>query len=193
MSASHSPPPGSVPSGMSPDMQSTLAQMTGGAGQTNPAGAGSPPPLSSLGDATGAQKKPPRPVGSIPQEGKYLAEDVAQGLLAALPDFMQQLLGINPSDTPEDTAKKKQMLQRYNQMTADEQQYVQKKVQEEQQKKKAEEEEKAKKEQEAKQEEQDELPIPQGKQSGEGMPGMSNKKRTLTKLQSDRQKLSSAG
>src|SRR5579859_3552270 len=94
-----SPPPGAIPSGFSsPDLQSTLTQMTqngkGGGQQT-------------------------RPVGSLPQEAQYIAEDVAKSLLTALPDFMQSMLGVKPTDTPEEAARKKQMLQRYQQLNAE--------------------------------------------------------------------------
>ena len=188
-----SPPPGSIPSGMmSPDMQSTMAQMMGGGGKGK---AGGSSPFSAGGAPNKSQQqRPPRPVGSLPQEAKYMTEDVMQGLLSVLPDFMQQILGVKPTDTPEEVARKKQMLQRYHQMNDEQQQVVQKQMKEAQDKKKKEEEERVKKEQEAKQKaEQDELPMPQGKSRGEGTPGMSNKQRTLTKLQKDRQTLSSAG
>src|SRR5258708_10244736 len=115
-----------------------------------------------------------------------MEEDVAQGLLSVLPDFMQQILGIKPTDTPEEANRKKQMLERFNQLTDDQQKVVQQKMKEEQEKKKVEEEEKAKKEQAAQQANQDELAMPQGKTTGEGGPGASSKKRTTMTLQSDR-------
>jgi len=111
-----------------------------------------------------------------------------------LPDFMQSMLGAKPTDTPEEATRKKQMLQRYQQLNSDQQQYVQeemRKSHEAEQKKQ--EEEAKKKEEEQRKAAEDELPMPVGKTRGEGGPGMSNKKRTLTKLQNDRQRMTSAG
>ncbi len=149
MSAPKSPPPGAIPSGgMSPDMQSTLNQMMGANGKTGQGGMpGVGQPLGDAGASSATRPKPPRAVGSLPQEAKYMAEDVAQGILTLLPDFMQQILGAKPTDTPEDAARKKQMLQRYNQLNEEQQQVVQKQMQEEQMKKKREEEEKMQKKQ----------------------------------------------
>jgi hypothetical protein len=196
MSAPNSPPPGAIPSGgMSPDMQSTLNQMMGAGGKTGQGGAPgagqSPFGNAAAGGAT--MPKPPRPVGSLPQEAKFMAEDVAQGLLSVLPDFMQHILGVKPTDTPEEAARKKQMLQRYNQLNDEQQQVVQKQMQEAQAKKRQDEEDRMRKQQEAEQNASQDLPMPQGKTSGEGGPGASQKKRTVTKLQNDRKKLSSAG
>jgi hypothetical protein len=201
MSAPHSPPPGSVPSGMmSPDMQSTLAQMTNAG--SNSADPGAADPFGAAGAGGGSsipsmpgssQQKNARPVGSLPQEAKYMAEDIAQGLLSVLPDFMQSMLGVKPTDSPEEAARKRQMLQRYTQLNNEQQQVVQKKLQEEHQKKQIEEQEKAQRQQEEQQKAQSEVVMPQGKTSGEGGPGASNKKRTMTKLQNDRKKLTSAG
>ncbi len=167
----------------------------GGAAGQNPAipGTSNIPSVSSANPQAPKQQRTPRPVGTLPQEMKYFAGDVAQGLLSLLPDFMQSMFGIKPTDTPEDAARKKQMLQRYQQMNADQQQYVQQKVREEQQKKQQEEEEKAQRKQMDEQQAASELPMPQGKTRGEGGPGASQKKRTVTKLQNDRKKLSSAG
>jgi hypothetical protein len=186
---------------MSPDMQSTLSQMTGAgnAGKSGAAGApaGIPDPFASgqLPGQTSAagHQKTARAPGSLPQEAKYMAEDVAQGLLSLLPDIMQQILGVKSTDKPEEAARKKQMLQRYTQLNDEQQQVVQKQMRESQEKKQKEEEEKAKKRQEEQASASDDLPIPQGTSRGEGGPGASGKQRTTTKLQNDRKKLSSAG
>lgn len=183
-----SPPPGSMPPGFaSPDMQSMMGQM--GKGQKPGQGTS---PFGGMTPGSG-QQKAPRPVGTPVQEAKYMAEDVAKGLLSVLPDFMQDILHTRPTDTPEQAAKKRQMLQRYNQLTQEQQQFVQQQYQKQAEEKKKREEEEMKKKQEAEQKAaQDELPVPQGKKTGEGMPGASNKKRAITKLQNDRKKLPNA-
>lgn len=182
MPAPQSPPPGAIPSFDSPDAQAMMSQMMGGK-----AGKPGQTPQST-------QQKPARPIGTPVQEAQMVGEDVAQGLLQLLPDFLQDLFHVKPTDTPEEAAKKKQMLQRYNQLNAEQQQFVQKKYQEEQAKKKQEEEEATKKKQEEQRKAQEnELPVPQGKKTGDWMAGKSQKQNTLTKMQNDRQKLSSAG
>jgi hypothetical protein len=186
------PPPGSMPPGFSsPDMQSMMGDMTGNQ-KTGKSGQSGSSPIPFPGTQAGQQKSP-RPIGTPLEEAKYMAEDVAQGLLSLLPDFMQSILHTKSTDTPEEAAKKRQMLQRYNQLNAEEQQYVQKQYQKkaEEQKKKEEEEVKKKQEEEQKAAE-NELPMPQGKQTGEGVPGASKKNNALTKMQNDRKKLSNA-
>lgn len=195
MAQPQSPPSGSMPpmSGMpSPDVSSMMQQLQ----QQKMGGAGGP---GAIGNqvAPGAQSgspsgKTPRSVGTIPQEAKYMAEDVAQGLLSLLPDFMQSILGIKSTDSPEEKARKRQMLQRYNEMNADQQRVVQEKMQVAQTKQKQEEEEKLRAKQ-AQEQESSELPMPQGKTRGDAGMGGSAKKRATTKLQNDRKKLSSAG
>src|SRR5258708_1959539 len=190
-----SPPPGAIPSAFSsPDLQSTLAQMTqtgkGAGGQQT----GSSSSQSTPNTPGTTPQKPPRPVGTLPQEAQYLTEDVAKGLLSVLPDFMQNMLGVKPTDTPEEAARKKQMLQRYQQLNSEQQQFVQdetRKRHEAEQKKQ--EEEAKKKEEEQRKAAENELPMPVGKTRGEGGPGASNKKQTLTKLQNDRKRMTSAG
>src|SRR5258708_2212336 len=148
MSAPTSPPPGSVPSGMSPDMQSTLNQMMGSSGQKN-SGTGGASGAAAPGASPRTSPKPPRSIGSLPQEAQYMSEDVAQGLVNLLPDFMQQILGLKSTDTPEDAMRKKQMLQRYNQLNDEQQVVVQKQMREEHEKKQKEEQERIQKEQKA--------------------------------------------
>jgi|GEM_PF-738419 len=193
------PPPGAIPSGFSsPDMQSTLSQMTqagkqGSAGGVPQAGSSSSS-SKTLPSAGAASQKPPRPVGTLPQEAQYITEDITKSLLSFLPDFMQSMLGVKPTDSPEEKARKKQMLQRYQQLNSEQQQFVQDEMRKKQQaEQKKQEEEAKKKEEEQRKAADDELPMPQGKTRGEGGPGASNKKQTLTKLQNDRKRMTSAG
>lgn len=184
-----SPPPGSVPGSFSPgDMDALSEQLASQQGQSQTS-SNSPVPGSPQSHA----QKDPRSIGSLPQEAKYLTQDVGQGILQLLPDFMQQILGIKDSDTPEEKAKKKQMLHNYEKLNAEDQAYVQKKMQEEQLKKQQEaQEEEEKRQREAAMQSSD-LDIPSGKVTGEAAAGASNKQRTTQKLQSDRKKLSNAG
>jgi hypothetical protein len=189
MSNFKSPPPGSVPGNFSPDLDQLdqgFGQQMGQNNQQNPFAGGSGMPGSST------PPKPPRPVGSFPQEMKYFAQDIGQGVVSVMPDILQEVLGIKSTDTPEQVAKKKQMHQRYQEMNAAEQAYVQKKAQEEMAKKQQEEQERIIRQQEEEQiAAESDVSIPQGKTTGEE--GSSTKKRTLNKLQNDRKKLSSAG
>jgi hypothetical protein len=140
------------------------------------------------------QQQKNRPIGTPLQEAKYLAGDIGQGLLGLLPDFLQPILGVKPTDTPEEKARKKQMLQRYTQMNADQQQLAQKKFQEQQAQIRQEEEEKAKKQQAAQQKSAS-LPAPTGKRTGAaaGQAGQSRKKSMIDDMNQKRQQLSSAG
>lgn len=161
----------------SPDISALMNQKVGGA-------------------AAAAPSKPPRPIGTPIQEGKYIAEDVGQGMLQLLPDFMQDVLHTKPSDTPQEKAKKQQLLQNYTRLDSEQQQYVQKQMQAEHMKKQKEEEERMQKRQEEqKKAAESSLPEPKGKVSGAaaGMPGQSRKKSMIDDLNKKRQQLSSAG
>ncbi len=182
-----SPPPGSVPGSFSPgDMDmSELMQQAGG---QLPGGKSGPGAASS-----GNAKQPPRPIAGPQQEAAYLAQGVGQGLLELLPDYMQHILGIKDSDSPEEKAKKKQMFENYQRLSAEDQAYVQKKMQREQMEKQQREQEEEQKRQQEMANQSNDLPIPAGRTSGAGSEGNSNKQRTTNKLQDDRKKMSSAG
>jgi hypothetical protein len=182
----------------SPDVSSMMDQMN--AMQGGPAGqSGSTSPLGQtgsgqLGNSLASQmpgqqsQKPARPLGTPVQEAKYLAEDVAQGVLSLMPDFMQNMLGLKPTDTPEEAAKKKQVLQRYQQLNAEQQQYVQQQYQKRAEEQRKQEEETIRKKQEEQQKAaQSNTVAPQGKQTGAGAQG------AVKKLQDDRQKMKSSG
>jgi hypothetical protein len=192
-----SPPPGSVP-GFSPaDLEGLADQMgQGGTNSTNPlaglGGASSFP--GSAGSAGSQNTKTPQPIGSLPQEAKYIAEGMGQEALAFLPDFMQKILGMKSTDTPEEKQKKQQIFQNYQKLNAEDQAYVQKKMQQEQMEKQKKEQEEFERRQQAEMDAaNNEVSAPAGKVTGEAAAGASNKQRTTQKLQSDRKKLSSAG
>ncbi|MBW7955855.1 hypothetical protein H3C66_03925 [Patescibacteria group bacterium] len=197
MSGFKSPPPGALPPGLgSPDLSdammdqaAAMSQQTAKTGQLPGSQA-----VSSLMQGHGGSAKTPRPLTGPVQEAKYVAKDVAGSFLEFLPPELQSILGGSSSDSPEEAAKKKQMLQRFNQMSAEQQQYVQKKLRSEQiEKQKKEEEEARQRQREAAQAE--DVPIPQGKVTGEAAmgAGKSKKSQTISKLQNDRKKLSSSG
>jgi len=186
------PNPGAGPSPFSsPDLQSTLNQMgMGGVPGAKP-GAGGGAGLPGIGGAPQPQK-PPRSIGTPVQEAKYLGKDIGEGVVDFLPPILQSVLGIKSSDAPEEIARKKKMLQKYNQMNAEQQQMVQQRIREREAAAREEEEQKHRERAEAQNRSQD-LAQPQGKRSGAGSDGGSNKARITKKLNDDRQKLSSAG
>ncbi len=183
-----SPPPGSVPGSFSPgemDMDEMMGQMGGSTGKN--------PSASSLPGSTSQPAKNPRSIGNPAQEAQYLAEGVGQGMLALLPDFMQELLGIKDSDSPEEKARKRQIFQNYQKLNAEDQAYVQKKMQQEQIEKQRREQEEEQKRQQAAMNDSGDLPMPAGRVTGAGAEGSSNKQRTTQKLNDDRKKLSNQG
>jgi hypothetical protein len=205
---------GDFGSDMSPgsaDVQSMMRQF-GQAGQAGQAGGnsqgnagglggGAANPLAGLTGLPGAKtaagnqsQAKARPIGTPLQEAKYFAQDVTQGVLSVLPDFMQEILGIKPMDTPQDQARKRQMLQNYQKMNAEQQQIVQQKLRADMAKKKQEEEaqQRAAAQQKAA---QSELPTPSSKHTGAAAPigGQSKKKSFMDDFNQKRQQLSSAG
>lgn len=203
-----SPPPGSVPGGFSPaDMEGMMDDDQAAAGSTGSSSNPSSGTMGNLGNlgssnglgslpgqgAAGSQPKPPRPITSPLGEAKYLAQDVGQSVLGLLPETLQQVLGLKSSDTPEQKAKKQQMLQNYQRLSAEDQAYVREKMQRQEAEKQQKEQEELMKKQQAEAQQDDGLPMPAGKVTGEAAAGASSKQRTVQKLQSDRKKLSSSG
>ncbi len=141
------------------------------------------------------QQKAPRQIGTPLQEAGYIAKDAAQSMLQLLPGFMQDILHINQSDTPQEKARKQKMLQNYQKLNAEEQQFVQKKFQEEQMKKRREQEEEMMKKKREEEQKQASVAPPKGKVQGYmgGAAGKSNKKSTIDDMNMKRQQLSSAG
>lgn len=205
MSAFKAPPPGAIPSGLGSgpgaesdqDLASVLGGQASGGGSDPLAGL-----LSQSGDpgaaqqaGSGGRQRPARPIGTPVQEAKFLAADVAGGVLDLLPPELRQLLHAQPSDTPAEKQRKHAMFQRFSKLNAEQQAYVQKKLQHEQLVKRQQAEAEAAKRQQQAAAAADDLPIPQGKVSGEAAMGggQSRKAQTINKLQSDRQKLKNAG
>jgi hypothetical protein len=120
----------------------------------------------------------PRAVGSPWEESVRAVKDIGKGLTSALPDELQKLLGFQPHDTPEDRAKKKQLLDKYNQLSEEDRQFALKKFHEAQrEKQQKEQEEQERKHKEAQAQQQATLPMPQGRRTG-FMPGMIGQKNT---------------
>jgi len=185
-----SPPPGSVPGSFSPgemNMDEAMGQMGGTTGK-NASGS----PASSTPHSNQSAKNP-HTIGNPVQEAQYLAEGVGQGMLELLPDFMQELLGIKDSDSPEEKARKRQIFQNYQKLNTEDQAYVQKKMQQEQMEKQRREQEEQQKREQAAMNDSGDLPIPSGRVTGAGAEGSSNKQRTTQKLNDDRKKLSNQG
>ncbi len=192
--------PGASPSAgqlTSPDMASMMQQFaaqskssSGGGAQ----GSGSPtqgaagssgpqnsvsPSSSSLPGMSGSQskssaqsQKPPRNVDSIPKEMKMMVADVGQGLLSALPDFMQSILHINSTDTPEEKAKKRQSIQKFNSLSDQDRQFTVKKYQERTARQKQEQQQEQQRKAAQENSRSSALPMPKGQKKGV-MPGMS--------------------
>lgn len=164
--------------------QKALGQQSGGA---LPAGTGAP----AHGSAAGAHAPAPREVGTFQEELiTRPAHDVAEGLKSLFD--LKLALGIDPqTDDPQTQAKKKQMLQRFNQMTDAEQAVAQQEYQKRLQEKQAQEQEKeARRQQEAQQSQT--LVVPQGQSKGAQNPGGSKKQQAAQRIQQDRKTLSNA-
>jgi hypothetical protein len=147
-----------------------------------------PPQLSP--DAQGSTTPPvqPREVGSLTDE---LIKRPAHDIVNELKTFfdLNTLLGIkDPSKDPQTLAKKSQMMQKFNQMTAEEQQVVKQKYQERQMRKQKQEEEEAMKRQREQAEKQASISVPSSPQKGPKGPG-AQKPKAVMKLEQDRQKL----
>lgn len=136
--------------------------------------------------------KPPREVGSFTDELlKRPAADIFEGLKSFFD--LNALLGINPAtDTPEEQAKKRQIHQRYQQLTQDEQQEAQRQYQEEMERKQKEEQEAEEKRRRKAQESQT-IEAPSGQKKGPDAGGGSKKQKAQTKLQNDRKQLGGPG
>lgn len=147
--------------------------------------------LKALGDkqagtkATGLDKTADkaRSVGSIPQEFKRMTGDVK----TELQDFfsIDRLLGVDNSDTPEQQAKKRQMLNRWQKLTQAEQEVARQKYQKEMQQKQEEEKQKQMKKQQEEQAKANEIAPPSSPSKGPMGPasGMSKKAKASANLQ----------
>jgi hypothetical protein len=166
-------------------MMQQLAQQK--AGQTHGSPAMGPSGAGSSSDAPGQAGSPvqtPRPFTGPLQELKYFGDDALDAALRFMPQFMRNMFGRSAQDTPETVAKKKQMLQKYQALTAEQQQYAQQRLQQQHQKEQQEAQEKQQKKQAEEQQQKQDLSMPSGKRSGDG---------ALQKMNDDRKKLGSAG
>lgn len=183
------PPGGGGMPQLSPDMASMMSQFA--PGQKNQQGQAA----GSTAANTTQPQKPARPIGSPLQEAKYFAQDVATGLTDVLPDAVQEVLGMQLND-PQQQARRKQMLEKYNQLTDQDKAYADRLLAQEKQKKEQEEIARQQREKQKAQEKQQSAPtVPAGKKSGmmHGQGGNSNKKATTDWLNQQRQQLSNSG
>ncbi len=135
-----------------------------------------------------------REVRSLKEElVKRPVKDVKKGL-ASLVD-LNDLLSIETGDTPEEKAKKKQIHQRYQKLTEEQQTVAKKQYQEKLQKRKQEQEEEQRKKEAEQAQQQQAMAPPSSPQKGPIGPasGMSRKKKAQTNLQQQRQGLGSVG
>ncbi len=132
---------------------------------------------------------PPREMGSLTDElVKRPAKDVAQELKGFFD--LNSLLEINQEDTPEEQAKKRQLHQRFQQLTQSEQKVAQEKYERELQKKQQE--ERLKQQEEEEQRQKDATVMPEvGKVSrrGTALMGGSQKKKAAARMAHDRQRI----
>jgi type IV secretory pathway VirB10-like protein len=136
--------------------------------------------------------KPPREISSFKDELlQRPATDIAEGLKLLFD--LNALLGINPAvDTPEEQARKRQIHQRYQQLTQEEQQEAQRQYQQEMERKQKEELEAEEKRRREAQESQV-IQAPSGQKKGPDAGGGSRKQKAVTKLQNSRKQLGGPG
>ncbi len=146
---------------------------------------GSKPPLS----GPAAQTTAPRPMGSLTDELILRpAQDIGKGLLSLFD--LNSLLGVNAEkDDPQTQAKKKQMLQRWNQLNEEDQAQVKKRYQEEMQKKQQAEQAEQAKKQQAEQAKAQQVVVPSSPKNGPIGPSGSGRNRAVNKLEQDRKTL----
>lgn len=154
---------------------------------TNTAGSANPLPQ------TQVPPPPPREVGTLTEELlKRPAQDIYRGLAQFFD--LNTLLGIDPkADDPQTQARKKQIHQRWNKLTEEQQAVARQKYQEEMQKKQREEQEKQQRKQAEEQQKNQQFQVPSGPQKGPVGPGGSGKQRAVQKLQQDRKTLNGPG
>ena len=171
--------------------QKAMSQFAGNA--TQAAGAGTPGPQGQSPFGTpvpGEKPQEPRPVGSLTDELiKRPAKDIARGLLSLFD--LNALLGIKPGeDDPAQQAKRKQMLNRFNKLTQEQQDIAKQRYQLEMKKKQQEEQEKQAKKQREEQQKANSVELPSSPKKGPVGPGGSKKQKAVQKLEQDRKTLS---
>jgi len=160
---------------LSAAQQAALAQQAGGGG---------------LPGADSARAKDPRPVGSLVQELiQRPISDIAEGLQSLF--SLSGLLGIeNPADDPQKKAKRRQIHQRYQQLTQAEQAEAQRQYQAEMERKQKEQQEAEEKRRREAAKQSETIQAPSGSKKGPDAGGGSRKQRAVTQLQNSRKQLS---
>jgi len=179
-----------------------LAQGQGGTAAANDFGSGGETPNEAamqqlqkqMGGVGGAgmpggapAQKPPREVGTLAEELiERPIKDIGEGIRSIF--SLNDLLNINPqTDTPEQQAKKKQIHQRYQQLTQEEQAEAQRQYQEEMERKQKEEQEAQEKKRREQEAAAQEIQAPSSPQKGPvGPSGNSGKQRAMTRLNTQR-------
>jgi hypothetical protein len=132
----------------------------------------------------------PREVGSIQEE---LIQRPVQDIFTELKGFfdVNKLLGIDSAkDDPQTQARKKQMLQRWNNLNSEQQEVAKQRYQAEMKKKQQLEQEKQQKEQQKQQQSASSIEVPSSPKKGPVGPAGSKKQKVVQKLQNDRKTLS---
>lgn len=137
----------------------------------------------------GAKQQQPREVSTLTDELiKRPISDVAEGIKSIF--NLYDLFNVNPvTQTPEQQAKKRQIHQRFQQLTQEEQAEAQRQYQEEMERKQQEEQEAHEKRQREQQAASQSIEAPSGSKKGPVGPSGSSKQRAVTKLQTDRKQL----
>lgn len=173
--------------------QSNANDPAGAAGAGSSPGAGSqmptlPPQMAPDAQAPTTPPVKPREIGSLTDE---LIKRPVTDIFNELKTFfdLNSLLGIkDPSKDPQTLAKKRQMMQKFNQLDAEQQQVAKQKYQERQARKQKQQEEEAMKKQREQQEKAASISVPSSPQKGPQGPG-AKKPKAVMKLEQDRKSL----
>jgi len=169
-------------------MQTMMQSMQQGSGTQQAAGGSAAQAMGgkqAMGKGMTGQKKV-RPVGTLTEE---LIKNPIKDIIGEVKQFfsINTLLGINSEDSPEDQMKKKQMLQRWNQLNEEQQAVAKKRYQEEMQRKQQEEQEKDIKRQQEAQAKASAIQAPSSPKKGPVGPAGSKKQKATQQLQQNRQ------
>lgn len=135
------------------------------------------------------QTSQPRPIDPS-KELLWMAQDIGKGILSLF-DINTLLGGAPQNETPDQQAKKRQMHQRWQQMTQEEQAYAQQKYKEEMAKKQQKEQEKQQRRQAEEEKNAESIAVPSSPQKGPVGPASGNKKKATTqRLQTQRKQMS---
>jgi hypothetical protein len=169
--------------------QKQLAQQTTQTSQQNTGGSAQQQGNSNQSPAQQLKSEPPREISGITDElVKRPARDIVKGLESLFD--IHELLDINSGDTPEEQSRKKQLNQRFQQLTNEQQEVAKKRYQQEIEKKKLAEEEQEEKKMAKQEKKQAGITPPASPKKGPvGMAGMSKKQKASTQLEQQRQSI----